>query len=127
MYQDEKEYAGNYEIQQVVEVGRKRFVIGVDEKSEDPYMIADSRPLMGGYFYENMGVTADYLDALQEFINRQNEELEWVRSDRKERKSDGIPYDQTYCLENSNIASTALCCHFSKCRLLGRTLKPHLC
>ena len=101
MYQDEKEYAGNYEIQQVVEVGRKRFVIGVDEKSEDPYMIADSRPLMGGYFYENVGVTADYLEALQEFINRQNKELEWVCSDRKERKSDGIPFDQAACLENS--------------------------
>lgn len=27
----------------------------------------------------------------------------------------------------NDIASTALCCHFSKCRLLGRTLKPHLC
>lgn len=99
---DEKEYAGSYEIQQVVEVGRKRFVIGVDEKNPDPYMVADSRPLMGGYFYENVGTTMDYLEVLEEFINRQKNELEWVRADRKERKSDCVPFEITDCLKSSN-------------------------
>ena len=47
---DEKEYAGSYEIQQVVEIGRKRFVIGVDENNADPYMVADSRPIWAAFF-----------------------------------------------------------------------------
>lgn len=102
MYQDEKEYAGSYEVQQVVEVGRKRFVIGVDKNNVDPYMVADSRPFMGGYFYENVGVSGEYLDVLEEFIDRQKTELEWIRTDRKERKSDGIPFDQAACLEKSS-------------------------
>ena len=103
----EKDYAGSYEIQQVVEVGRKRFVIGVDENNADPYMVADSRPMLGGFFYENVGVTTDYLDVMEEFINRQKAELEWVRNDRKERKSDGVPFDAAACLKNSSARNYA--------------------
>ena len=38
---EEKEYAGTYLIQQSFRVGRKHFVLGVDEAAAEKYLLAE--------------------------------------------------------------------------------------
>ena len=98
---EEKEYADNYEIIQSCKIGRRRIVLGEDLKSENPYFIATATPWLAGWRYDECYISADYLEICREFVNRQQVELENLQKERAERNSDGIPYGQEVCVEES--------------------------
>lgn len=38
---EEKEYAGSYRIEQMLRFGKKHFVLGLDDKAEEKYLLAE--------------------------------------------------------------------------------------
>ena len=99
--EQQKEYAGNYEIIESCKIGRTRVVVGQDLSSEQPYLVAFAKSTAIGIEYNQCMVSQDYLDICELFVDRQRKALDQVRQERRERKSDGIPYDSSVCVENS--------------------------
>jgi hypothetical protein len=104
MSEQEKEMAGEYEIIQSCIVGHKRFVIGRCDGKSDPYMVANHREKMDGMFseYYDAGVSADYMEILGAYIQRQQDEYAVLMQQRAMRGSDGVPFTAEDCLPSFN-------------------------
>lgn len=49
---EEKEYAGSYRIEQMLRFGKKHFVLGLDDKAEEKYLLAERHTNAFGYEYD---------------------------------------------------------------------------
>lgn len=102
---EEKEYAGTYLIQQSFRVGRKHFVLGVDEEAAEKYLLAERHNHPLGIEYTDAIASNDYLEIAEEFSIRVHEEINCLREERAARKSDGIPFGQEACCADNNNLS----------------------
>jgi len=101
---EEKEYAGSYQIEQSFRLGKKHFVLGVDEKAQEKYLLAERRMNAFGYEYVEAVGSNDYLEILEEYTLRLHEELDRLRQERIARSSDGIPFGlEACCAESSKM------------------------
>lgn len=101
---EEKEYVGSYQIEQSFRLGKKHFVLGVDEKAPEKYLLAERRMNTFGYEYVEAVGSNDYLEILEEYTLRLNEELDRLRQERKVRSSDGVPFGlEACCTESSKM------------------------
>ena len=99
---EEKEYAGSYRIEQMLRFGKKHFVLGLDDKAEEKYLLAERHTNAFGYEYTEAVVSNDYLEIVEELTIRMREELERVREERAKRQSDGIPFGPEACRAESS-------------------------
>lgn len=101
---EEKEYAGSYRIEQMLRFGKKYFVLGLDDRAEGKYLLAERHTNAFGYEYTEAVVSNDYLEIVEELTIRMREELERVREERAKRQSDGIPFGlEACCAESSKM------------------------
>ena len=99
---EEKEYAGDYRIEQSFTFGRHHFVIGIDENAAEKYLLAERQATAFGYEYTEAVVSNDYLEIVNEFALRIQDEVEVLRDIHSERGSDGIPFGPEACREDSS-------------------------
>lgn len=121
---EEKEMAGEYEIIQSAEVGSKRFVIGRCPKKQEQYMVANCRAKFDDLLmeYYDVGISADYMEIWDAYMQRQHDEMDAVRQQRTMRGSDGIPYTISDCVKGGlkqNLTGQVLVMN-------AATLKPEL-
>lgn len=83
---------------------KKHFVLGVDEKAQEKYLLAERRMNAFGYEYVEAVGSNDYLEILEEYTLRLHEELDRLRQERKVRSSDGVPFGvEACCAESSKM------------------------
>lgn len=99
---EEKEYAGDCRIEQSFTFGRHHFVIGIDENAAEKYLLAERQATAFGYEYTEAVVSNDYLEIVNEFALRIQDEVEVLRDIHSERGSDGIPFGPEACREDSS-------------------------
>ncbi len=99
---EEKEYAGSYRIDQMLRFGKKHFVLGLDDRAEEKYLLAERHTNAFGYEYTEAVVSNDYLEIVEELTIRMREEVERVREERDKRQSDGIPFGPEVCCADSS-------------------------
>ena len=97
---DGKEYAGEYEVVQSMEVGEKRFVLGCNDALAEPFMVANFRTKLDGLFseYYEVGVSDDYMGILGEYLQRQQTAYAELVKQREARGSDGTVFGIEDCL-----------------------------
>lgn len=78
----EKRMAENYEITQGIRIGDKEVVFGIDEKCELPYLCGfyTSNAIFGSY--EECMVGDDYVEMVEMFASRVNEQCRKVREEQ---------------------------------------------
>lgn len=92
----EKRMAENYEILHAISVGKKEVVFGCDEKAEYPYMTAFCERNDILIFYNDVVVSADYVEILEEFGKRVAEAAKDLRESNEKESAyigDNAPYD----------------------------------
>lgn len=92
----EKRMAENYEILHAISVGKKEVVFGCDEKAEYPYMTAFCERNDILIFYNDVVVSADYVEILEEFGKRVAEAAKDLREANEKESAyigDNAPYD----------------------------------
>lgn len=98
--EDGKEFAGDYEITQSVQIGNRRFVIGRCDSKQEPFLVANFRTKLDGLFseYYEVGVSDDYMQILGEYIQRQQKAYAEIVQTRDARGSDGTVFSAQDCL-----------------------------
>ncbi|MEX2104232.1 MAG: hypothetical protein WD907_02730 [Bacilli bacterium] len=73
-----KRLVGSYEVQREILIGKVEVLLGIDEtKSDSPYMVCycTRNNSLGVEQFYGMVTGADYLEALNDFISRVQQEL----------------------------------------------------
>ena len=77
-------------------------MIGIDENAAEKYLLAERQATAFGYEYTEAVVSNDYLEIVNEFALRIQDEVEVLRYIHSERGSDGIPFGPEACREDSS-------------------------
>ena len=83
MENEEKRMLGDYEVKQSIHIGKKEVVFGVNEADPYPFMVCYctyDNPLSAAWPTEGVG-TDDYLEAMQIFVDRVQEQIEVVKEE----------------------------------------------
>ena len=96
----EKEYAGEYEIVQSMEIGSERLVLGRNDNLPKPFLVANHRTKLDGLFseYFEVGVSDEYMEILGEYLQRQQKAYATLVQQREARGSDGTVFGAADCL-----------------------------
>ena len=96
--QPEKRMAENYEITQVVQIGHKEVVMGMDETNAMPYFCAfySENEICG--FYSGCMVSDDYVEIVEIFAERVREQCEKVREEQEKITVPREPITADMCL-----------------------------
>ena len=103
MENEDKRRISSYEVTQSIHIGRKEVVFGVDEKAEYPFLVCHctyDNPLSAEWVTDAVG-SDDYLEAMQIFTERVQEQIGLVRAEQEQFKFDLKPFtidDCTPCL-----------------------------
>ena len=96
--QPEKRMADNYEITQAVYIGDKEVVMGMDQANAMPYFCAYfSENEIGGSYCDCL-VSDDYVEIVEIFAERVNEQCKRVRQEQEKRKECGGIMTEEMCL-----------------------------
>ena len=90
MENEEKRMISSYEVTQSIHIGKKEVVFGIDEKEEYPYLVCYctyDNPLSAEWVTDAVG-SDDYLEAMQMFTDRVQEQIESVRAEQEQFKFD---------------------------------------
>ena len=116
---DEKRIAGEYEIKQAIHIGDREIVFGEDSKQPDKvsYLVGDyyCNDLFGSY--QNTVAGSDYLEMMQEFLDRVSLQIESLRTEISQTDishepillKDCIPDDRSKSIKGKVIAIKADC------------------
>lgn len=85
----EKRMAENYEITQVVQIGHKEVVMGMDETNAMPYFCASYFENEIGGSYHDCMVSDDYVEIVEIFAERVREQCKQVREEQQKREMCG--------------------------------------
>ena len=88
----EKEMAGDYEILQFIRLGGKQLLLGYNDKDGvAPYMTCYRQVnLLGDYVYPEAVASADYMEIMQTFLERLQQQKEMVEQFRAQRN---VPFE----------------------------------
>lgn len=105
---EEKRMISSYEVTQSIHIGKKEVVFGVDEKEEYPFLVCYctyDNPLSAAWVTDAVG-SDDYLEAMQIFTERVQEQIGLVRAEQEKFRFDGKPFTIDDCIpddKSSNI------------------------
>lgn len=104
---EEKRMIGSYEVTQSIHIGRKEVVFGVDEKEEYPFLVCYctyDNPLSAEWVTDAVG-SDDYLEAMQIFMERVQEQIGLVRAEQEQFKFDMKPFTIDDCIPDDRNSS----------------------
>ena len=107
MKNEEKRMIGTYEITQSIHIGRKEVVFGIDEKEEYPFLVCDctyDNPLSAEWAADAVG-SDDYLEAMQIFTDRVQEQIRLVRAEQEQFRFDMTPFTIDDCIPDNKNSS----------------------
>ena len=90
---DEKRMIRDYEVETAIHIGGKEIIFAENLASTEPYMVCNCQwdnPL-GIMIYDKAVGSTDYLEAMDEFVNRVSAEVQHIRDQRAERGVTGEP------------------------------------
>lgn len=96
----EKRMVGNYEVEQSTHLGDKEVILGVDKKEQYPYMVCycDYHNPLGVPWAKEAVASDIYLEAMQIFTERVQEQIELVRAEQSIFKFDMTPFTVADCI-----------------------------
>ena len=100
MENEEKRMISSYEVTQSIHIGKKEVVFGIDEKEEYPYLVCYctyDNPLSAEWVTDAVG-SDDYLEAMQMFTDRVQEQIGLVRAEQEQFKFDMTPFTISDCI-----------------------------
>lgn len=103
MENEEKRMLGDYEVRQSIHIGRKEVVFGVNEADQYPFMVCYctyDNPLSAAWPTEGVG-TDDYLEAMQIFTDRVQEQIEVVKEEQSRFDFDMTPFTVDDCIPDN--------------------------
>ena len=107
MENEEKRMISSYEVTQSIHIGKKEVVFGIDEKEEYPYLVCCctyDNPLSAEWVTDAVG-SDDYLEAMQMFTDRVQEQIESVRAEQEQFKFDMTPFTIDDCIPDDKCGS----------------------
>ena len=107
MENEEKRMISSYEVTQSIHIGKKEVVFGIDEKEEYPYLVCYctyDNPLSAEWVTDAVG-SDDYLEAMQMFTDRVQEQIESVRAEQEQFKFDMTPFTIDDCIPDDKCGS----------------------
>ena len=107
MENEEKRMISSYEVTQSIHIGKKEVVFGIDEKEEYPYLVCCctyDNPLSAEWVTDAVG-SDDYLEAMQMFTDRVQEQIENVRAEQEQFKFDMTPFTIDDCIPDDKSGS----------------------
>ena len=97
---EEKRTIGSYEVTQSIHIGKKEVVFGVNEKEKYPFLVCYctyDNPLSAAWATDAVG-SDDYLEAMQIFMERVQEQVGGVRAEQEQFKLDMKPFTIDDCI-----------------------------
>ena len=107
MENEEKRMISSYEVTQSIHIGRKEVVFGVDEKAEYPFLVCHctyDNPLSAEWVTDAVG-SDDYLEAMQIFTERVQEQIGLVRAEQEQFKFDLKLFTIDDCIPDNKSGS----------------------
>lgn len=102
-----KRMIGSYEVTQSIHIDKKEVVFGVDEKERYQFLICDctyDNPLSAEWVTDAVG-SDDYLEAMQVFTDRVQEQIGLVRAEQEQFKFDMKPFTMNDCIPDDKSCS----------------------
>ncbi len=100
MENEEKRIIGSYEVTQSIHIGKKEVVFGINEKEEYSFLVCDctyDNPLSAEWVTDAVG-SDDYLEAMQIFTDRVQEQISLVRAEHGRFAFDMTPFTMDDCI-----------------------------
>ncbi|MEB3103993.1 hypothetical protein [Ferviditalea candida] len=95
-----KRMVDSYEVQQEILIGKVEVLLGIDQtKSDSPYMVCyctRNNSLGVEQFYE-AAMGADYLEAMNDFISRVQQEINELKAERASFETSMSPFTKEQC------------------------------
>lgn len=107
MENEEKRMIGSYAVTQSIHIGKKEVVFGVDLKEEYPFLVCHctyDNPLSAEWVTDAVGFD-DYLEAMQIFTDRVQEQIELVRAEQEKFKFDMTPFTIEDCIPDDHSSN----------------------
>ncbi|EGT4612952.1 hypothetical protein DFW27_01300 [Clostridioides difficile] len=104
---EEKRMIGSYEVEHSIHLGDKEVILGVDKKEQYPFMVCYctyDNPLGVPWATEAVG-SDDYLEAMQIFMERVQEQIGLVRAEQEQFKFDMKPFTIDDCIPDDRNSS----------------------
>lgn len=100
---DDKRMIENYEVKHALHLAGGEVILAEDMAAAEPYMVCDcnrNNPFSIDV-YTNIGVSADYLEVMREFLNRVETRAQHIETERAQRGVTPVPLTEDDCLKNS--------------------------
>lgn len=104
---EEKRMIGSYEVTQSIHIGKKEVVFGVNGKEEYPFLVCCctyNNPLSTAWATDTVG-SDDYLEAMQIFMERVQEQIGAVRAEQEQFPFDMKPFTIDDCIPDDRSGS----------------------
>lgn len=104
---EEKRMIGSYEVTQSIHIGKKEVVFGVNGKEEYPFLVCCctyNNPLSTAWATDAVG-SDDYLEAMQIFMERVQEQIGAVRTEQEQFQFDMKPFTIDDCIPDDRSGS----------------------
>lgn len=104
---EEKRMIGSYEVTQSIHIGKKEVVFGVNGKEEYPFLVCCctyNNPLSTAWATDAVG-SDDYLEAMQIFVERVQEQIGAVRAEQEQFPFDMKPFTIDDCIPDDRSGS----------------------
>lgn len=104
---EEKRMIGSYEVTQSIHIGKKEVVFGVNGKEEYPFLVCCctyNNPLSTAWATDAVG-SDDYLEAMQIFVERVQEQIGAVRAEQEQFQFDMKPFTIDDCIPDDRSGS----------------------
>lgn len=104
---EEKRMIGSYEVTQSIHIGKKEVVFGVNGKEEYPFLVCCctyNNPLSTAWATDAVG-SDDYLEAMQIFMERVQEQIGLVRAEQEQFPFDMKPFTIDDCIPDDRSSS----------------------
>lgn len=95
-----KRLVDSYEVQREILIGKVEVLFGIDEtKSESPYMVCycTRNNSLGVEQFYGAAIGEDYLEAMNDFISRVQQELNELKAERASFKTPMSPFTKEQC------------------------------
>ena len=102
-----KRMIGSYEVTQSIHIGKKEVVFGVNEKEQYPFLVCDctyDNPLSAEWV-TNAVCSDDYLEAMQIFTERVQEQIGIMKTEQERFKFDRKPFAIDDCIPDDKGCS----------------------
>lgn len=105
--ENEKRMIGTYQVAHSIHIGRKEVVFGIDEKDDYPFLVCNctyDNPLSAAFVCDAVG-SDDYLESMQIFTDRVQEQVRLVRAEHAQFKFDMSPFTIDDCIPDNKSDS----------------------